>query len=61
LKIKGEISQRPKIAATPATPLHFAFVFQINCFYSSTYAGKSAPGKATGFAATSRYTVIPAF
>jgi len=44
-----------KIAATPATPLHFPLIFQRSYLDTVAYAGKSAPEKATDFAATACY------
>jgi hypothetical protein len=44
-----------KIAATPATPLHFLLVFQRSYLDTVTYADKSASEKAPDFAATARY------
>jgi hypothetical protein len=58
----------PKIAQglrkLPLHPLHFPFVFQRSYLDTVTYAGKSTSEKATGFAATtrySRYILISAF
>ncbi|HXB20532.1 MAG TPA: hypothetical protein VNV88_04075 [Candidatus Solibacter sp.] len=55
--VPGDIGSKkcPKIAATPATPLHFSLVFPKSYLYTVTYAGKSDPEKAIFFAATTRY------